>query len=643
MSAQVRTAWELTRRIAVRPYVKKAAAEAGGRVHAGSANNYPLTQALSPTCPETPWYIHLTDEHGLFWLLCFDFDGKQGGTSSPELVEAAQDQADALSSLLTSLAIAHVHCESSSSGGRHIWVALAQGAGVSLTSALATAAKANYRQLDQGMLSNRATGGARPPLSPHRNGSSSRVLAGDVAALTLRSTTIAQLQQLTEQLQAQRPAPLPDYAAAEHQAAFAGHRELSRWGQAQMAIAGGGPDPSATAFRCLLAAVNAGWSFGDALHAAKTAPGMEHFRTKNAGPDRRRRPRSNAQLHARLEAAWPKAQAIAALRRPLPPPRPQKDLSELEAIVTAAAAVTAAFRVSPGRWGKTLGRVSERSVLASLAYLTLQTGKSAVAAAARDLGPMAGIAASTAADALTRLQEAGFVDLVREHSGSNANEYRLSPHFSTASDTTRTQPPQHTRPPSELFTLRSVLVDELEQLLTDRRHDLFTYQGLGHYAGLVYAHIANGLPATVASISQLLGMSTRHTVVSLSLLRANRLIIRLKDGWTRAKRDLRARAARALGVAGVLELRQGRYQVDRQLWAWWQAEYAVMTGRPRDRPPRPHVTSRPLEFTAVALGERLWPRYPRDPDGLANHREARQYIEDGFLDPSSRWQLSYAA
>lgn len=644
----MRTAWELTRRIAVRPYVQKAAPEANGRVHAGSANTYSLKHALSPTCPETPWYIHLADENGLFWLLCFDFDGKQGGAGSPEFVEAAQDQADALSALLTTLRIAHVHCQSSSSEGRHIWIALAQGADVALTSALAAAAKANYKQLDQGMLSNRVTGGARPPLSPHRNGSSSRVLAGDVGNLTLRSTTLEQLQQLTEQLQKQRPTPLPDFSAEQPAAAHTAHRELSRWGEAQMATAGGGTNPSETAFRCLLAAVNAGWDFSDALRAAHTAPGMEHFRTKNTGPDRPRRKRTNAQLHARLEKAWPKAQAIAALRRPLPPPRPQKDLTELDAIVTAAAAVLNGFRVTPGRWGKTLGRVSERSVLASIAYLTLQTGKSTVAAAARDLGPMAGIAASTAADALTRLQEAGFVELVRDHSGSNANEYQLSGHFSTAPDKTRTQPNQHPRPPSELFTLRSVIVDQLEELLTDRRHDVFTYQGLGHYAGLVYAHIANGTPGTVESIRQALGMSARHAIASLSLLRAHRLIVRLKGGWTRAKRDFRARVARILGVAGVLEQRLDRYRVDRQLWAWWQADYAIMSGRPREKPPRPHVTSRPLEFrtveySAVALGEKLWPRYPRNSDGTGNHREARGYIEEGLLDPTSRWQLSYAA
>ena len=62
---------------------------------------------------------------------------------------------------------------------------------------------------------------------------------------------------------------------------------------------------------------------------------------------------------------------------------------------------------------------------------------------------------------------------------------------------------------------------------------------------------------------------------------------------------------------------------------------------PRDRPRRVHVSSQPL-FDVSARGEGVWPRYPRSGDGLANHREARFYVDAGFLSPTSRWQLAIA-
>ena len=409
----MRMAWELTRRLAVRPFVKKSAPEASGRVSADSANNYPLTHPLSPVAPETPWYIHLTDEHGLFRLLCFDFDGKdRHGHSSPELVERARDEADALSSVLTSLSIAHVVCESSSSGGRHIWVALATGVPVDVTNALGLAAKANYPQLDRGMLSNGLrggvpTGGARPPLSPHRDGSYSRVLFGDADELLTPSTTLEQLLELTNRLTSTAPPVRVEQsqpsgpAISSHQS----HRELAPWGQRHMATAFGGSNPSWTGWMCLLAAADAGWSYSDVARAAETAPGMETYRSKNNGR-RSRTKRSRAQMHARLETQWAKAQQAAALRAPLPPHRGDRDLGELPELIADVRAILASFDANPQRWGKSLGRVSERSTLAALAYLTLTTGKRTVAASARDLGLMAAIGKTTAADALNRSYEA---------------------------------------------------------------------------------------------------------------------------------------------------------------------------------------------------------------------------------------------
>ena len=100
-------------------------------------------------------------------------------------------------------------------------------------------------------------------------------------------------------------------------------------------------------------------------------------------------------------------------------------------------------------------------------------------------------------------------------------------------------------------------------------------------------------------------------------------------------------AARVLGVEGMLDARRVLYEAERVVWAWWQAEYATMTSTPTQRPRRPHVSSRPL-FEASTPGERIWPRYPRSPDGRADHHQAREYVDEGVLNPENRWQLSVA-
>jgi hypothetical protein len=176
----------------------------------------------------------------------------------------------------------------------------------------------------------------------------------------------------------------------------------------------------------------------------------------------------------------------------------------------------------------------------------------------------------------------------------------------------------------------------------DQRHDLFTRAGLGHLAGQLYAALGNRGAVTVESAAQLLGASPRQAAIVLSRLRKSRLLVQLKDGWARSKQDLRNRAARVLGVLGTLAGRARRYAAEREVWAWWQAELSTMTAKPGSRPRRAHVSSRPV-FESSAPGERVWPRYPRGSDAQGDHQLARQYVDDGILSPTSRWQLSDAA
>ncbi|MGV8883565.1 MAG: hypothetical protein ACOH19_15575 [Rhodoglobus sp.] len=601
-------------------------------------NSFPRAHRLGPIEPTAPWLVRLADENGTFRLLCFDFDGKIAGVIDTDLMEQATDDCDALSALLDQLGIAHVVCQSSGTGGRHIWVAL-HGTSADTVTALARAARANYSTLDHGMLCNARTGGARPPLSPHRDGSSSTVLRGSLTTLTEASTSTSDVEALTALLNAARPEPrrVDSQPSGPVDAGYSSHRPLSASGQAHMATVGGGSNPSWTGFMCLLAAASAGWSLAEVAREARTAPGMEHYRTKNTSRGTRK-PRSATEAQARLERQWAKALEYNALQRPFPARREPVDLSELNAIVGATDALLTRFAVSPGRWGRTEAGVSQRSILAAIAYLSLATGKRTVAASIRDLSLMVGLGRTTAANALTALAEAGYLERGSASDSGNAAEWRLTLDFSTASGAVRSQPLNNPRPPAELFNLRADFLTTLERRLTDGRHDLFTRPGLGHLAGQLYGLLAQYPSLTVESAARILGVTTRHAVTILSRLKRHRLIVKYADGWARAKRDLRDHAARIVGVAGMLLERANRYRAEREVWAWWQAEVDQMTADPRKRTRRPHVSSRTLTFGRDAPGERQWPRYPRGQDRRADHRSARQLVDDGALEPDAIWK-----
>jgi hypothetical protein len=640
VSSRPWTAWELTRRLSPRDQVRVMKRDAYGRL---DENSYPSFHRVGPVAPSTPWCMRLADDDGIFRVLCFDFDGKDKFGVDAELMERAVDECDSLSRTLDELKIVHVVCQSSGTGGRHIWLALRGGAPAENVAALARAARANYRTLDHGMMLNVTQGAARPPLSPHRDGTSSTVLRGSLNALITPSTTVADLVALAAVLDDRKPALRPANSAPSgpvddrHRA----HRALSAAGVAHMATIDGGSNPSWTGFMCLLAAANAGWQLRDVEHAAKTAPGMEHYRTKNTGRGGGRRPRSAAEARDRLERQWAKAQQYAAVQRPLPTPSEPSDLTELNDIVNVVDRLLAGFQASPGRWGRTESALSQRTILTALAYLTLQTGKKVVAASIRDLGLMSALGRTTAGEALRALAAAGYIERAALSDGGNAAEWRLIEDFSTPSGTVRSQPLDNPRPPRELFNLRADLVRTLEEHLTDQRHDLFTRAGLGHLAGRLYAVLRQHPALTVESAARVLGVTVRHAATILSRLRHYRLIVKHRDGWARAKQDFRDQAARVLGVAGILVDRAERYRAEREVWAWWQAEVMTMTSTPRNRPSRRHISSRPL-FEASRPGERVWPRYPRSHDGLGDHRQAREYVDAGVLNPENRWQLAAA-
>ena len=180
---------------------------------------------------------------------------------------------------------------------------------------------------------------------------------------------------------------------------------------------------------------------------------------------------------------------------------------------------------------------------------------------------------------------------------------------------------------STVVNTRTHVVALLEEQLTDQRHDLFTRRGLGHLAGKLYSLLRQHPSLTIDSAARLLGVTARHTATILSRLRRHKLLVVHRDGWARSKQDLRNQAALQLGVLGTLLARAERSRIEREVWAWWQAELTTMMSTPRSRPRRPHVSSRPL-FEASRPGERVWPRYPRASSNLADHRSLAGHGRD---------------
>lgn len=619
----VAAAWELTRGLVRRRYVNVMIAEADGAIRSNSyPRKYPST---SPFAPSTPWTIDLTDEHGRFWLAAFDLDAKR-----VDDFEQATEDLGVLIRALRAQGLPHVVCRSSPTGGFHVFLGL-DGVDKALMTRLATAARAVLPSLDHGLLCNDRTGAVRPPGSPHARGGASAVMDGDAAALATPAITAADLERLIAALQQLRPAvdptttPPTGPVTPGHQA----HRGLPSWGVAHMATIGGGADPSRTGYLCLLAAAVAGWTRNDIEHAARTAPGMEHYRTRRSPSTGRREPRKPQEAAARLDRQWDKALARANLYRYAPQDRAEEDLTELAGITDMAEGLLRAIRVSPGRWGTTEASLHDARVLTALAWLALRSGARDTAASLRTIADTAGMASTTVDRSLRRLQDAGFIALARVSEGIDAAVWRVTERFSTP---TRQDGPLHdvtARPPGHLFDIRAALLAELEARLEAGRHDVFTRAGLGPTARRVYETLS-ATPRNMQQLAWRAGLPRHRAARAVRTLRQLKLAVVSADVWRKPARDLRGWAARKLGVDRTLHRRAVRHANEREQWAWWQNHLTRKAGR-RGRERTGPAQTLIFQLTDLRGGPEAWPAYPVHPDDTGDHRTAWQYITAGLL------------
>jgi len=629
-------AWELTRAVSPRPLVRVADVDAYGTV----VNTYTRRARTAGARPDAPWAVYLTDQTGGFRLLAFDFDAAKG--------DPAADAAT-LCGWLEHAGLPHLLTRSGPTGGRHVWLALAEAVDAGTVDTLARLVRARLPSLDIAPLSNPVTGCVRPPGAPHRDGGSSTVLTGDLSALTVPTVAAADVTRLVEVLaDGQRPdpvAPLDPAAALLTDRAgrlyLPGVRQQLPVSSAQAlqvdaaAVDANTVDASPVLRRVLVGAVAARWRCADIAALVARSPGLEHVRSQGQGPGVARRVRSPGEGRAVLARQWDRAVRWVAthprasnLEDPTFEPRAAALAALVEATQTRADAAA-------GRWAGP-GGPADRRVLDALCVLSLQAVSAVVEADIRRLGLVCGIGRETARTALLRLSRDGWVTRHSPADGPRAASWILNGALSTVIDVPgRSQ--ADSRPPGAGTAERNRWLTLLRTRLGAAAHDVFTPAGgLGHATGQLYATLTS-LPASSSQLAHQLGYSPADTGIRLGLLRAVRLARLTSKGWSVVRVDRRDAAALRLGVAGRLADRVRRYALEREAFAWWTDELTWM-----------HAAHRTAASRRPGLGQLVvldpadtvpaWPAHPRRGDGCADFAAARRVLATGPVEQSPRLQ-----
>jgi len=624
-------AWALTRAVSPRPLVRVADVDAYGK----AVNTYTRRARTAGARPDAPWAVYLTDQAGRFRLLAFDFDAAKG--------DPAADAAT-LCGWLDHAGLPHLLTRSGPSGGRHVWIALAEAVGAAVVDTLARLARARLPSLDIAPLANPVTGCVRPPGSPHRAGGSSTVLAGDPAALTVPTVTAADVARLVDTLATgHRPEPLAQLAdpGAPLPTDAAGRlylpgvrRQLPAGSVQALQVDANTVDASTVLCRVLNGAAAARWRCADIAVLVDRFPGLEHVRSQGQGPGVPRRVRNPGESRAVLARQWDRAvRWVAAhprasnLEDPTFEPRAAALAHLVEQVQTRADA-------APGRWAGP-GGPADRRVLDALCVLSLHAMCTVVEADIRRLGLVCGIGRETARTALLRLSRDGWVTRHAPAAGPRAASWILNEALSTVADIPgRSQAAP--RPLGAGSAERNRWLALLRTRLAAAAHDVFTFAiGLGHGTGQLYATLTSQ-PASSSQLARQLGTSLEDTGIRLGLLRAARLARRTSKGWFVVRADRRDAAAVRLGVAGRLAGRARRYALEREAFAWWTDELSWMHA-----PRRSAASRRPGLGQLVVLDPDTppaWPAHPRRSDGRADFAASRRVLANGVVHQSSRLQ-----
>lgn len=614
--------WTLTAAISPRPTVRVAVVDAYGE----AVNEFVGRRRVGGEEPDRPWAVYLAAPDRQFRLLAFDLDAKTPGAAA-----AAARDADVLTGLLTDVGLRPVVCQSGPTGGRHVWAALAEPADPETVATLARLARHVCPTLDVAPLSNPATGCVRPPGAPHRSGGRSMVLSGDLDALTAPSGTVAQVRALIQSLsrlvedgepagtlELRRPVPLDEHGRRYLPGP---RRQLPAVSAAALDEDAASGDASAVLWRVLIGAASARWRHADIAALAPTSPGLEHVRTYR---DRSQRlPRGGRGAAEVLRRQWDKAVSYVATTGHRAGDDPTFD-ARADAIARLVRDVQSRADVAAGRWTQGSGP-ADRRVLDVLCVLALQAIRDSVEADTRRLALLAGVGRETARTSLLRLAGDGWIARAQAATGPHGAHWTIRPtgdvHRVPDEDRSQADP----RPEGAGAAERLALLSTLTARTTDAAHDLFTTRpALGHLAGNAYAR-THAEPQELQDIARSLGATPEVAALVLGRLVSAGVLLHGRGGWRRRGADSRKQAAIRLGVDGRLADRARRYSVERELWAWWQAEEAWMRA-----PRRPAASRRPGRGQMSLLpefGTNAYGVHPRRPDGRADFRAARLEVE----------------
>lgn len=613
------TAWRLTAAISPRRVVRAATTDATGQ----ALNCYPLVHPVSGSQPVTPWAVHLTDPQHRFRLLCFDLDARPAP-------QTAERDCALLSHLLTASSIEHVVCASGPTGGRHVWIALAEPIDASLVADLAHLLKAWLPSLDTAPLVNPKTGSARPPGAPHRLGGTSQVLSGSLTSLIGPRVATRDVETLlrvlatkatTAMLARQPDTPTMSVVVTGGRPHLTGaRRELSALHRSLLDAPPAG-DSSAVLWRILCAAVAARWQFADVL-GLLDRPGLEHARTLNTAGRRLARPVSGPSSPREvLRRQWDRA--VTSVSR-MPPTRPVVDEGDptfdarAGAVADLVDAVQRRADLAPGRWRGRRG-LAQRRVLDVLCLFHLHAVRSEVEADVRRIALTGGLDRETARRALLALADDGWIRRTRPAIGTRAAIWTIDPHASIHTPTTRALSQGNPRPPTTGAALRAAATNHLTDRLQAAAHDVFAPTGgLGLEAGSAYSRLTE--PHTTIALAQSMGWDGATTEHHLHRLAAVGLVTRLCDGWTRTGEQHRDEAASQLGTSGRNQQRAELYQLERALWAWWLAEHAWMCS-PRRLPATANTLAKPRPDPPTTCRH-----HPRNRRHRADYAAARRHL-----------------
>lgn len=593
--------------------------------------------------PGRPYALHLSDEAGRYRLLGFDLDAQKGPVAA---------DLDRLRALLTRAGLAHVVCASGPGGGRHVWVALAQPVSAAVVAGIARGLARMLPSLDTAPLLNPRTGALRPPLAPHRLGGRSEVLDGRLGDLLRPVAAPAQVLTLAGLVDAHTTAPqrpVDAVAAARdadgHRCLPGPRRPLSARAYAALHDAvPGSADASAVLATALCGAVRARWHLSDVLALLPSAAGLQHARTERA--DTTRRLRTPAEQTAVLTRQWDRAVDVVSAN-----PRTADQAADADptfeprcaVVVAAVAAVQRRADAAPGRWAR-LGGPADRRVLDVACELMLAAVATDIELDTRRAGELAGICRSTAHLALTRLTSDGWLTPTTPAAGVHGAHWALptgpvSTHDRAAEQLStqeinegRTQgtPSPLKGSPGARSAWRSHLAHRISAVL----HDALTARGLGHHTARVY-QLLTTTPADVIDLAIRTGYSSTRLrclldrLVGHRLARADRVGRWLLFGRSHSTGTRLDRAARTLGVHGVLAERAGRYSLERQAWAWWIDEltWRGLSAAQKRRTPGAGQTVLPLAGHDTLSRHHRGP-HPRTSNGRADFAAARRYLAE---------------